>query len=91
MSKNDTQPNAAERVTWDLRRLKAKEVAVFDKAARAGDVEAMAGWLATVIVECPMEWGAPTDPETYLNLAYYTDFTDLIEGVRNESGKLRAR
>jgi hypothetical protein len=83
--------SAAEQVTWNLKAMSARDAVVFDKAVVSGDVEAAAAALAKVITECPPEWGAPNDPETYLNLPFFGEFGELVAGVRAEAGKLRAR
>jgi hypothetical protein len=83
--------SAAEQVTYHLKALTARQMADFMEASRKNDIEAVAKTLAVAITDCPPEWGAPDDPETYMRLPYYGEFADLIEGLVDASGKQRSR
>ena len=86
--------NGKAKVTFDLTRVTAGEVAALQKALVAADTVTAAGIYAKAAVDCPSEWGAPNDPQTYLNLPYYGEFDELlaiwIEAGKNARASLRA-
>lgn len=86
MSGNGKNPSAHKHgLTFDLRKVTAKDMKKFFAATREQDTDGQAETLARVVVVCPKEWGDPTDPETYANLPYFGEFKDVIEAFVNES------
>lgn len=76
---------------FDLSKIKARDIAKLQKALVTADTITAAGIYAEIIVECPKEWGAPNDPDTYLNLNYYTEFWELMSAMGEAGKNARAR
>ena len=72
-----TKLTGVESVELDLRKLTARDVSTLIKASAANDVDGVAAIYAKIVVSCPAEWGKPNDPETYLNLPFDYEFTEL--------------
>jgi hypothetical protein len=72
---------AQDAVQYDLKRVTAREMHGFFKAARENDIVTLASVLTKVVVSCP--WGDPSDPNTFLELPFYGAFQDAIEGLVN--------
>lgn len=74
-------------VKWDMdaiRNLSARQVSTLVTSGAKfqtdfeGTLNAVCQLVAAVVAECPKEWGAPSDPETYANLPYRTTFQEVI-------------
>lgn len=76
-------------VKFDLSRLTAKQVTEFTEAARVGDLLQISEIFAALVVECPTEWGAVNDPQTYFNRPVFAEFrpmmAQLIAEVKGDS------
>jgi hypothetical protein len=67
-----------EQVEVDLRKLTARDMIVLQGKQGGGlDVEGVAGIYARIVTKCPAAWGKPDDPETYLNLPFDYEFTEI--------------
>jgi hypothetical protein len=71
---------------FDFNKITAKRISELRVALNTADTNAAAAIYAEIIIECPPSWGAPNDPETYINRPYYTEFQDLA-GIMGEAGK----
>lgn len=66
-------------VKFNFHKLTARETTRFFAAARKEDYAELSAVFAKVITECPLEWGKPDDPETYLNRPYGGEFLRLVK------------
>lgn len=86
--------NGTSELVFDLSKVTAAEVARLQKALAEGDVEFVAGVLTKTVKQCPADWGAPTDPQTFLNLPFYVEWQQVIDGLvaagKNAKASLRA-
>lgn len=64
----EAAPSEKLPVKFDLENYTGRDAAAFMDASKNNDLFGMCQFLATVVVECPVEWGNPSDPETYMNL-----------------------
>lgn len=84
----------AKELIFDMTRVTAGEIALLQKSLRTADTETAAGIYAKTITQCPAEWGAADDPQTYLNLPYFGEFQDIVdawfEAGKNARAILRA-
>lgn len=72
---------------YDLTRIKAREMQSFFRAARENDMATLADVFARVVVSLPDGRDA-SDPETYLEMTYYGEFTQILNGMVDAAKKL---
>jgi len=72
---------------FNLRNLTAQEMNDFLAAVGTNDLVAVSTTLAQVVTKCPPDWGDPADANTYLALAYFGEFQDVIEALTEASKK----
>lgn len=72
-------------VKFNMRNLTAALFQQLLEGGKANDSRAISEVLARVVVECPGEWGAHDDPQTYLNLPYFGEFQQLIQQMTSEA------
>jgi hypothetical protein len=77
-------------VVYDLAHVTARQINGFFAAARENNVEAQATFLTQVVKHLPGGRDA-SKVDTYLDMPYYGEFTDLIEGMVEASKNVRAR
>lgn len=68
-----------QELTFDLSKVTAGEIAKLQKALVNADTEMAATIFAKTIIQCPAEWGAADDPQTYLNLPFYVEYQNVID------------
>lgn len=72
-------------VKFDMRKMTARTFQDFVEGAKNSDFERVSGVLAKIVKECPAEWGAPDDPQTYMNLPMFDEYKRLLQLVNDEA------
>ena len=81
-------PDKIEGLKFDVSKVTARDMKVFFKATQTNDNDALAGFFAKVVTECPPKWGKADDAETYMNLPYFGEFKGVLSAFVDEvSGK----
>lgn len=68
-------------VKFELGNVTTRQMASLLKAIRENDLFTIAEYFSQVVTECPSDWGDPASPDTYLDLPYFTLFTELTEAM----------
>lgn len=79
-----TNGKTGAELRFDLHAITARQMAALNRAIKANDIEAVAGFMTDLCVECP--YGDPKDPETFLNLPYFGEFQTVIKALA-EAGR----
>jgi hypothetical protein len=77
-------------VEYDLTKVTARQINSFFAATRENNVEEQAAFLTQVVKRLP-GGRDPGKVDTYLDMSYYGEFSDLIEGLVQASKNVRAR
>lgn len=78
---NDTQDTDDKPlpVQFDFDRMTAAGMTDFFEAIRNRDYLAISIILAKVVTECPASWGKTSDPETYRQRPFFSDYAKLLK------------
>ena len=75
---------ATEGWSFDLSKITGRQMAEFNKAMLAGDIEGTAKGLALVVETAPYEIDV-TSPDSYLDLPYYSVIAKAIQLLQEAS------
>lgn len=78
--------NWKEQIKFDFKRVTARRIRDLNKAFAAGNIDEVAAIYASIIIACPSEWGAPSDPDSYMDLDFYGDFRAIVD-LMTDAGK----
>lgn len=84
---------AAPLLTFNFDAMTAKDLGNFMKGVKGPeDVTQMSEALTRIVVDCPKEWGAKDNPETYANQSWRkvwkaVIFPSILDGLKNEEGE----
>ncbi len=78
--------NWKEQIKFDFTKVSARRIRDLNKGFADGAIDDIAKIYAEIIVACPPEWGAPNNPDSYIDLDFYGVFRAIVT-VLNEAGK----
>lgn len=61
-----------------LRKLTVADVTEFNIAQNQQNFRKMAEFFTRVVAKCPESWGAISDPKTFSNRPYFTEFREIV-------------
>ena len=80
-----------EQIEFNFKRITARRLADLNTALKAVDIDTIAEIYSQVIIKCPPEWGKPNNPETYKELPFFGEFSEIVAvmGEQSKNGKPR--
>lgn len=84
------EPKAADNwkahIRFDLTKVTARCIRDLNKMFADGDIDGVTKIYSEIITACPPEWGAPNNPDSYLDRDFYGTFRSIVT-LLNEAGK----
>lgn len=86
----ETKNGAVDFIEYDLSRITARQMQAFFAAVKDNDMQVMAATFTQVVKRLP-GGREPGKVETYLDMPFYGEFQDILEGMVAAAKNARAR